>query len=255
MVSGRVTIGIVEVLGYLIGGVMLLPALMFRSDPAYLWVGLGAAGLLVILGSFTFIGNRRILPVGVTRDGNTIVCRYIPWYELNVYTMFVLIPLIGLSALAAASVPGKPMFLWFCGVVILGIVLLAGYFVAQLWRWSLLTFTPSSVTVRLPRRGSELTEIPRSRLLSITDANAEDGAAVAPQMVAQVALTYQPADQSSDTATVLIGPPAGKTALQVSVHPANVYTALLAWKNADPTDPRLMDRIESILRSRKPASS
>lgn len=95
-------------------------------------------------------------------------------------------------------------------------------------------------------------EIPRSRIESITAANAEVGAAFAPVTVTQVAVNYQGAEQSS--AQVLIGPPPGKTALQVSVQPTNVYNALVAWRDSDGHDPRLMDRIEALLRGKETAS-
>ena len=256
MGSSRKKLGWAEVLGYIIGGLMLLPAVLNSSlgAPLYQVAGLAAGGLITIAGSLTFLGNRRVLPLGIFRDGDSVVCRYIPWFEMNAYIMFVVVPIVGISAVAAGSIPGKPGWLRFFGLLILGIVVLAGYFVVQMWRRCLVTFGRSSVTVRLPARGSGFTEVSRPQVLSITSADAEVGAAFAPATVKQVALTYQSADQSSDTRTVLIGPPAGKTALQVSVAPTAVYNALLAWKDADPNDPRLMDRIEAILRGKEPAS-
>lgn len=249
--------GLAEVAGYLLGGAVLLLAAMTAAGPGslYLPIGLAAAGILIVLGSITFLGNRRILPVSVTRDGDSIVCRYIPWYELNSYTIFVLTPLIGLAALAAGSAPGRPGWLRLAGLAILGLVGVTGYFVVRMWRRCLLTFSPSAVTVRLPAPGSELTEIARSRIRSITAGDAEVGAGFAPMTVTQVGVDYQPADRDTGTATVLLGPPPGKTALQVSVAPADLYNALLVWKDADPHDARLMDRIEAILRGRSPTDS
>lgn len=134
--------------------------------------------------------------------------------------------------------------------MLLGVVPLAGYFVFQLWRRSLVAFSPSVVMLRLPARGSEVTEIPRSRLRSVAPVDAEEGTVVDPATVSQVAVTYEPTEHSSDTATVPIGPPAGKTALQISVQPSSVCSALLAWKDADS---RLMDRIEATLRGKESA--
>lgn len=252
MSSGRKKIGLLEVLGYLLGGAMLVLAAMVAADraPLYLVAGLAAAGVLVLLGSVTFLGNRRVLPVGVTRDGDTVVCRYIPWYELNSLTIFVVTPVIGITAVAAGSAPGKPVWLTLFGLLILGSVVWTGYFVVRMWQRCLVTFSPSSLTVRLPARGSQLTQIPRSRIESITAADAEVGAAFAPVTVSQVAITYQGADQSTGTTTVLLGPPPGKTALQVSVQPTNLYNALLAWNGAEPDDSGLMDRVEKLLRGR-----
>ncbi len=256
MGRSRMKFGVLEVLGYLLGGLLLLLAAGNASagEPMYQVVGLAAGGFIFILGSITFLGNRRILPVGVTREADSVVCRYLPWYELNAYMMFVVLPIIGISALVAGSVPGRPAWLRIAGFIMLGAVLLAGYFAVQMWRRCLVTFSRSSITVRLPARGAQLTEIPRSRIQSITDAAAEVGAAFAPVTVTQVAITYRPAEQSRETATVLIGPPAGKTALQVSVRPTDVYNALVAWEGADPDDPHLLDRVEALLRGKLPSS-
>jgi len=255
MGSGRKRIGLLEVLGYLLGGALLVLAATAASDraPLYLVVGLAAGGMLTILGSITFLGNRRILPVGVTRDADTITCRYIPWYELNSYTAFVLVPLIGFTALGAGSTPGKPGWLTFFGVLILGTVLIAGYFAVQMWRRCLVMFSPTSLTVRLPARGSLPTDIRRSHVQSISSADAEVGAAFAPVTVSQVAIAYQGADHSAGTTTVLLGPPPGKTALQVSVPPTNLYNALQAWRDAASDDPGLMDRVEKLLRGQTTA--
>lgn len=162
MGSSRKKIGLLEILGYLLGGAMLLLAAMSASGPTYLSIGLAAAGLLIILGSVTFLGNRRILPVGVTRDGDSVVCRYIPWYELNSLTIFVLTPTIGFAALGAGSAPGKPVWLQVAGLIVLGCVLVTGFFVGRMWRQCLVKISPSTLTVRLPARGAQLTEIPRS---------------------------------------------------------------------------------------------
>lgn len=233
MSSSRKKIRWVEVLGYIIGGALLLLAAGNATGgaPLVLVVGLVAAALLIISASFTFWGNRRILPVGVTRDGDAIICRYIPWYELNDYTRFTILPIIG-------------------GLLVLGVVLLTGYFVGRMWRRCLLRFSPDALTVRLPAGGSRLTEIPRSRIQSIADAEAEVGADFAPATLTQIAIAYRPADAGSATATVLIGPPPGKTAMQLSVHQTKMFHALKVWEDANPGEPRLMDRIEAILRGK-----
>lgn len=252
MSSSRKKIRWVEVLGYIIGGALLLLAAGNATGgaPLVLVVGLVAAALLIISASFTFWGNRRILPVGVTRDGDAIICRYIPWYELNDYTRFTILPIIGVDALVAGSNPGRPAWLRVVGLLVLGVVLLTGYFVGRMWRRCLLRLGPDALTVRLPAGGSRLTEIPRSRIQSIADAEAEVGADFAPATLTQIAIAYRPADAGSATASVLIGPPPGKTAMQLSVHQTNMFRALKVWEDANPGEPRLMDRIEAILRGK-----
>jgi hypothetical protein len=254
MSRSRRRLNFLEVLGYLLGGVMLLPAIWAvagdsSQGPLSLVVGLTATGLLIISGAFTFWGNRRILPVAVSREGGAVVCRYIPWLELNDYMRFLLLPILGICFVVGGLGPGRPVLLVFAGLFTLGIVVVAGYFVGQMWRRCLLRITPTALTVRLPARGSQLTEIARSRIESITDAQAEVSAAIIPVNVTQIFIAYRPADPgTATTQTVLIGPPPGKTAMQVSVHQPNMITALHAWKDGDPNDPGLMDRVEAILR-------
>jgi hypothetical protein len=240
-------------MGYLLGGALLLLTAMIASysAPLFLVVGNAATGLSIILGSITFLGNRRILPVAVSREGGAVVCRYIPWYELNDYMRFLLLPILGICFVVGGLGPGRPVWLVFAGLFTLGIVAVTGYFVRQMWRRCLLRITPTALTVRLPARGSQLTEIARSRIESITDAQAEVSAAIIPVNVTQIAIAYRPADTSGGARqTVLIGPPPGKTAMQVSVHQPNMVNALQAWKDADPNDPGLMDRVEAILRGK-----
>jgi hypothetical protein len=260
MSRSRRRVGFLEVLGYLLGGVMLLPAIWLMvaghviPGTLFMVVGVAATGLSIILGSITFWGNRRILPVAVSREGGAVVCRYIPWLELNDYMRFLLLPILGICFVVGGLGPGRPVLLVFAGLFTLGIVVVTGYFVGQMWRRCLLRITPTALTVQLPARGSQLTEIARSRIESITDAQAEVSAAIIPVNVTQIFIAYRPADPGTATQTVLIGPPPGKTAMQVSVHQPNMITALHAWKNADPDDPGLMDRIEAILRGKAPHS-
>jgi hypothetical protein len=260
MSRSRRRLGFLEVLGYLLGGASLLPAIWAvagdsSQGPLSLVVGLAAGGLLIISGAFTFWGNRRILPVAVSRESGAVVCRYIPWLELNSYTVFLLLPILGITGIVLGLEPGRPVWLVFAGLLALGGVVRAGYAVGRMWRRCLLRITPTALTVRLPARGSQLTEIARSRIESITDAQAEVSAAIIPVNVTQIFIAYQPADPgTATTQTVLIGPPPGKTAMQVSVHQPNMITALQAWKDADPDDPGLMDRVEAILRGQAPHS-
>jgi hypothetical protein len=42
---------------------------------------------------------------------------------------------------------------------------------------------------------------------------------------------------------------------QFTVDPANLGAGLQAWKDGDPNDPGLMDRVEAILRGQAPDSA
>ena len=139
MSRSRRRLGFLEVLGYLLGGASLLPAIWAvagdsSQGPLSLVVGLAAGGLLIISGAFTFWGNRRILPVAVSRESGAVVCRYIPWLELNSYTVFLLLPILGITGIVLGLEPGRPVWLVFAGLLALGGVVVAGYFVGQMWR-------------------------------------------------------------------------------------------------------------------------
>jgi hypothetical protein len=194
---------------------------------------------------FIVVGQRRLVRTGVSRSEDKIVCRYIPWYEGNAYSALVLIPLMGVAGIAAGCAPGNPAWLLWVGIMIVGATLLTVYGIVLMWRRSLLHITPSTLTVRLAERRSELTEIRRELVESIEPT-------IVPLPYArslQVAITYRPVDASSDsTKTVIIG-------LRLSVRPINLLNALVAWKDGANDNPsELLDRIERVVRSRSLAS-
>lgn len=206
----------------------------------YLWLGIAACGVGIIYGS-----GRRTFGTGVSRAGDAIVCRYIPWYESNPCIATVLIPLIAIAAVGAGRAPGNPAWLWYGGVVLLAISALLMGTSIWIWRRSLLRITPSALTVRIAERGSELTEIRREDVRSIEPKLVPNVAAGAERL--QVEIAYQPDDVSSETpATVLLG-------MYLSVQPINLVNALVAWKSGAHEDPgRLVDRVEGILRGSPP---
>ena len=102
------------------------------------------------------------------------------------------------------------------------------------------------MTVRLAAPKDESIEITRERVQSITPRmipNAVNGT-----RSPQVEIAYRAVDLSGDTTkTVLLG-------LQLTVQPANLLNALVAWKEATLDDPtELLDRIERILLGRSMA--
>lgn len=197
-------------------------------------LGVAAAGGIIV------VGRRRIFRAAVSRSGDAIVCRYIPWYEGNAYSTLVLMPLIGVASLGAGYAPGNPTWLRITGVIVLSVTPMTLYGVVNMWLRSLLCITPSMLTVRLAERRSELTEIRRELVESIE-------AKPTPQPAGgewlQVGITYRPVGAGAvATKTVMLG-------LRLSVQPINLLNALIAWKDGTGDSPReLLDWIERILR-------
>ncbi|MCA2265867.1 hypothetical protein A5626_05070 [Mycobacterium marseillense] len=200
---------------------------------------------LAAIGAVILIGPRRIFHAAVSRTGDEIVCRYIPWYEGSAYSTTLLLPLIGIASVALGFEPGNPAWLRFTGLLLLGVTPLTVYGVVRMWRRCLLCITPSVLTVRLVDRGSELTQIRRELVVSIE-----------PQIVPlprgaqslQVAVTYWPVAVGGDaTKTLLLG-------LRLTVQPVNLLNALVAWNDGAHDNPsELLDRIERTLRGQSTA--
>ncbi|MDR3664359.1 MAG: hypothetical protein P4L86_28915 [Mycobacterium sp.] len=230
-----------RMLRYILGaGACLLAGINVLIGSAwYISFIIGVAGVGLIYGS-----GRRTFRAGVSRTGDQIVCRYIPWYEGNAYVFGILLPLMGIAGIAAGSAPGHPpAWLWYGGIVLLCISALLIAVTVFIWRRSLLRFTPSELTLRLAERGSELTDIPREHVKSIEDKLVPNASAGTESL--QVEVVYYPVGVSNGTTkTVMLG-------TYLSVQPINLANALVAWKEGAYSDPsELMDRIEGILRGR-----
>lgn len=230
-----------RILRFAFGGALLLLA------------GIGVLGgsawylnlIVAVIAGIAIVGQRRILRAGISRSGDEVVCRYLPWYEGNAYSALVLIPLMGVAMVGAGCAPGNPVWLRFGGILLLVLTPIFVFSAVLMWRRSLLRITASTVTVRLVERGSELTEIRREQVESIeprivpVPVNAES---------LQVAITYRPIDVGVDTTkTVIIG-------LRLTVRPVALFNALTAWKDGAEDDPgELLDRVERLLRGRSMA--
>jgi hypothetical protein len=223
---------------YTFGGALLLAAGLGVLLPGMAWyLSLGVA----VTGSIIVIGPRRIFRAAVSRSDDEIICRYLPWYESNTYSALALVPLMGVVMVAAGCAPGNPAWLRPGGIFLLGLTPLTVYGIVRMWRRSLLGITPSTLTVRLAERGSELIEIRRELVESI-----EPTITPLPYARAlQVAITYRPVDVgSAATKTVILG-------LRLTLRPINLLHALVAWKDGANNDPsELLDRLERVLRSR-----
>lgn len=225
-------------LRYAVGGALCLLAVInvLVGSAWYLPVGAAACGVGIIYGS-----GRRIFGAGVSRTGDAIVCRYIPWYEGNTYVFGTFFPLMSAVAIAAGCAPGNPAWLWYSGIVLLAIFALLVVVAIWIWRRSLLRITPSVLAVRIAERGSELTDIRREHVRSIEPKLVSNAAAGTERL--QVEIAYQPADVSNETtSTVMLG-------MYLTVQPINLVKALVAWNEDARENPReLLDRVERILR-------
>ncbi|AFS16802.1 MULTISPECIES: hypothetical protein [Mycobacterium] len=225
-------------LRYIFGAALLLLAAVATSVGVQWYLSLIAfcAALMFIL------GRRRIFRAGVTRAGDEIICRYIPWYEGNVYVLNVLFPLLAVAGIGAGSAPGNPAWLRFIGILLL---VLTPIFVSSavcMWRRCLLCISPSVLTVRLTAPKEELTEISRECVVSIEPKIVPNG--VSGQSL-QVAISYRATGLSSESKTVLLG-------LQLTIQPINLLNALIAWKDGAHENPcELLDRVEGILRGNR----
>lgn len=229
------------VLRYCFGGLLCLLAgiNVLLGSAWYLCLGIAVAGGIIL------VAQRRIFHAAVSRSADEIVCRYIPWYEGNAYSTLVLVPLLGVAAIAAGSAPGHPAWLRLAGIAILGVTPLTFYGVLRMWLRSLLCITPSVLIVRVAERRSESIEIRRQLVQSIEPK-------LTPRPAGgdwlQVAIAHRPADATRDTSkTVIVG-------LRLSVQPINLLHALVAWNDGAQDNPsQLLDRIERILRGHSTA--
>jgi hypothetical protein len=216
-------------------------------------IGIASFGAL----AFGMSRKRRFFRTAVSRSATGIVCRYAPWYDSGFYLILV-VGIFGVSMCASGSDLG--VVLGFLALLIPG---LSAYFLVAMWRKAVLIVEPSSLSIRLPRRGSKLTEIPRERIESITpktsyvggiSSNAGLLALTLPggrnsMNALQVEIVYAPTESVGDTETVLFGMPARRNGMQVCVTSANLLDALVVWKNSTNAEPiALLEQIEGILR-------
>ena len=226
-----------RVLRYFFGGaICLLTVVATRAGLQWYW-----SLVMLCVAFLTILGRRRIFRPGVKRTGNEIVCRYIPWYEGNAYFLNVGLPLMGVASIAAGFAPGNPAWLRFSGIILLGVTPICTFAAVRMWRRCFLRVSLSALTVRLAAPTDEPIEISRECVQSITPKMIPNSVNGLPSM--QVEIAYRAADSSGDEPrTVLLG-------LQLTVQPANLLNALLAWKErTDDAPSELLDRVERLLK-------
>jgi hypothetical protein len=195
----------------------------------------GGVTMLVALG-------RPLYRVAVYRIGaQEILCRYIPWYQATPLAASVLFPLIGIAFIAQGRESDTQSWVLYGGyfIFIMGLVFALSALLA--WKANRLVITPSVLSLKIIFRPAH--RISREGVRAITPRMGSNGVTGAPRL--HVEFAYTPTDGQGDS-TVTIGMLEG----QFTVDPANLGAGLQAWKDGDPNDPGLMDRVEAILRGK-----
>jgi hypothetical protein len=196
-------------------------------------------GLVALAGMVIFWGGE-VRPA-VSRAGEDIVCRYLPW-RLGRFYFLVMIAVLGVALLGV---------LWPAGVALLALLAWAAWSIVRMWRRCRLQITPSSLTLTTFQAQQDI-QISREDLESV----AVTTILVGTGKTERVEIVYR--TTGGQRATVNIGPsPESRTtpALQLTVQPDNLHAALQVWKDGDQNDPQLLDRVESVLRSGVSAGS
>lgn len=222
---------------YLVGGLVLAVAVLGVVYGAP-W---GIALMLATAGPMIMVGHRIFTPA-ITREPGAIVCHYEPWQETGAFIALIAVPIIGIGAIAAAFQSNTRFFGW-AGVFALAVTLLSLFAFRRARRRCLLRITPAALSVPRPDDGYTVVEIPRAAVQSITPSSATVGLGT---QLPQTEIRY--AATGSGAGTVLLGPAPSRDTVWLTIDPGNLFTAIQVWKDADPNDPRLLDRIESVLR-------
>lgn len=241
MAEDTVITGPGRVLRYLVGGLLLALAAFaaFSSEPSSGLALMMAAGAAVIL-----LGHRIFKPA-ITREPGAVVCHYVPWQETGAFTALIAVPLIGIAAIAMAFQSNSPLFGW-GGVFLLAVTPLSLFAFLRARRRCLLRITPDALGVPQPADGYTVTDIPRAAVQSITSSTATVGLGT---QMPQTEIRYATTDTGRGVGTVRLGPAPSRNTVWLTIDPANLLTAMQVWKDGDPNDPRLLDHVESVLRS------
>ena len=233
-----------SLLGNIFGGVLLavaaVHAVVFGASAVALVVALTAVLILV--------GDRYVLRPALSRKGEAVVCRYAPWNELGISLAFGLTVLV--TALGLTSKPRfGPGFIFGVILVVLLIVVAAKFLRGH--QRCLVKITPTSLSVSLPDQSYAVAAIPRERVQSIAPVIQRIIAAHGSRDVLLTQITYLTGDcDPHATRTVRLGPAPAADTVWLSLKPSNLLTAMQAWKDADPGDAAVLDRVEAILRGR-----
>jgi len=235
------------------GTVMLLIAVVYAAFPQlrnwYLVAAATGVGLVL-----TFIGSGRVYRPAVTQVSDAIICRYNPWREGTFYLAAIGLPLFGSMTIAWGSMAdrGSPTFWRALGVLMIVSASIPIFVLFRQSRSTLLRISPGALSVSTPEH-QRTVEIPRAAVQAVTATTGRLGnGAAAP--VTQI--NYQSKDSAGGgTRTVLFGPTNTKKIAWLTVEQSDLLAGLQAWKDGDPNDSGLMDRVEQLLCGSRPATS
>jgi hypothetical protein len=230
-----------------LGTIMLLMAAVFAAFPeGRNWPVVAAIAGLGFL--FTFIGSGRIYRPAVTTTADAILCRFDLWRDASFYFVLFGLPLAAAIGLLGGDFLGRfsPNFWRFLGIVMLSLWIRFLFIFVRQGRQSWLRISPMALTVHQPGQQTAATEIPRGAVEAIAATTAKmrnyDNAPT-------TQITYSGGDQSpAAIGSVLFGPTNTKKTAWLTVEQSDLLGGLQAWKDGDPNDPGLMDRVEAILR-------
>ena len=197
--------------------------------------------------SLHLVGGGRVYRPAVTRTGDALTCRFNPWREAAFYFVLIGVPLAGLMTITGGSVMGRgsPGFWRVIGILMIAWTPVLVFKFVRQSRQSLLRISPSALAVHQPGRQTSPNEIPRGAVDEITAATART---LNNDSAPTTQISYQDRDSGSIAHAVLFGPTNTKKTAWLTVEQADLLAGLQAWKDADPNDPGLMDRVEAILR-------
>jgi hypothetical protein len=239
--------------GSAVGTIMLLIAAGCAASPELRSWPLVASTAVFGL-SCHLVGSGRVYRPAVTRAGDTITCRFNPWREAAFYFALFGVPSMGLMTITGGSVVGRgsPGFWRVVGILMIAWTSVLVFKSLRQSRQSLLRISPSALTVHQPGQQTAPTEIPRGAVEEITATTAR---MLSNDNAPTTKISYQARDSGPTTHTVLFGPTNTKKTAWLTVEQSDLLGGLQAWKDADPTDPGLMDRVEAILRGQAPDSA
>jgi hypothetical protein len=200
-----------------------------------------AAGAVLIL-----LANVPLAKIALARGPGAIVSRYVPWYEPGIYGALAML-ILALFCVAAAFVPGYGGPFGFFGVALLILTPIVVLKFLRGYRRCSLRITPDGLSVPDPGREYVMTEIPRERIASIAPASEIVGFGSSTLQLTDI--TYATGDSGSAARTVRVGQAPAQDTVWLTLNPLHLRAGLQVWKDGDPNDPRLLDHVESVLRS------
>jgi hypothetical protein len=201
-----------------------------------------------VIAVLLLLGNSPLFKVAINREPDAIACRYVPWYEPGPVAAVPALAVSGILGLALAFQPGNsPVFAVF-GVALLALTPVVALKFLRGYRRCFLRITPTALRVPDPGREWAVTDIPRERIQSIAPAGEAAGFGSSTYRVTDI--TYGTGDSGSAARTVRVGQAPAEDTVWLTLDPSNLRLALHAWKDGDPNDPGLMDRVEAILRGK-----